>query len=1273
MAVGGHLYEARVIEHSALEYRMSTGEESAFSPRVSVRVANADQALSGLTSEQLWKGAEITIRFVLYDLESDLAACDPVVMLRGSVNSPDEVDYQSIRLSIVNRLGAHRAHLPNLRIQKRCVWLFPRTSEERAEAALAGGQARYSAFHGCGYSADVEGGAGNLGPSGPFTSCNYTKTDCIERGMYDRDFQQNLTRRFAGFQFIPIARLVKGYGEKTASLSISAVIDAGAGDIVPIAYGTVWMDGIVTIGQSDGNLHRMEVMLCSGPIASVLKVIVEGVEVPVAAPGRDMTATGWYNVVSNGDRTGAFNVDFQDENGVAASNPNGGIAILSVVVPGTLAKGREAPRVQVLLQGSILPMYDVTGAHLGDSYTSNPAWVLLDVMRRSGYREDELDLASFGIAAGRCAELITSVDSSGNEVVAPRYDCNVLLRSRRPVAEIIRGIQLGSDISLRYSVSGRLEAFVEARLAEQQAVLPEGSNAAAQLSGGWPAYEFGDGTDGTFNILLTRRGEPTFRLFSRSHAEASNRVTVEFVDPVNDYIIDNYSLVDIDDVIKVGQEIGIRIPAIGVSGQAQASRVCGKALMKSLRGNLYAEFETSIKGFFIRPGDIIAINIPSAGLLRKPFRVLSVAPGFNGEHLKIFSQVHEDEWYADGPGTPQYLGSGCNSCMAGEPRPLLGDAVDDLGEPVYSISEEGVEAADGTHRVRLNVGFIVPKPGSGNLEARPLVSLIPQIVASGGTLSGPQNLYYCISEIDGSGRESQVSTTVHAFIPSGSASSCVQLNGIRTSSSGISLNVYRGSDPWQLRRIASNVPNSTSFTDSGLPLQPFGPPDPNFAKAQFDWRSEYLPPMAVSVGSQTGLSVSGTTLVPSSLKGRIVRVHSGFGAGQERIIDDNSDSEIIVHSKWTPIPDATSTICIADAGWTTGGESRTSPVSFEVPNQSGSVVQIRGYGVSASGVQSRPELSAITRYTVGGARDPDQDIDVPTAPSFGLSVRDGGFLEVGGIGFSSTENVATISSGTFQAHYLDELNLSPLATVGEDLSSTSEILRTDAPVSLNSGVLIRIDSELMRITSSVSNSVECEVERGVYGTNASMHQIGAEIFRLNRTLSTIPIPRQFFGSPGSGDFSYSIPLGNSRVLAADLLFTNSQGNSEAGTINFCSLADGGLRVLSGGQITIQVGGYLGIQSPAAPPIVVEQDRAVRDIFAIVKEPPIGAPVVVRVKRNTQEWCVLTIAAGSTISNIVSGTTVGPLLSMEQVTIDVVSVGQGAATLPGRDLTITIRL
>ena len=61
---------------------------------------------------------------------------------------------------------------------------------------------RYSPFFRCGYSPDQDGGCGNNNDnSGPFTSCDYSRASCVERGMFDHDSSGRETRRFGGVEF----------------------------------------------------------------------------------------------------------------------------------------------------------------------------------------------------------------------------------------------------------------------------------------------------------------------------------------------------------------------------------------------------------------------------------------------------------------------------------------------------------------------------------------------------------------------------------------------------------------------------------------------------------------------------------------------------------------------------------------------------------------------------------------------------------------------------------------------------------------------------------------------------------------------------------------------------------------------------------------------------------------------------------------------------------------------------------------------------------------
>lgn len=1270
--VDGEIYEARVLEHGSIEYRAGTAEEWGGAQRVTLRLANADQALSALTVQQQWKGAEIIVRFVVFDLTGGVAACPTHVVMRGSVNPPDDADCESVRISFLNRMGSLRAHIPSRRIQRRCPWLFPRTLAERQLAVTDSAVSRYVPFYGCGYSAGLPSGVGNLSGETPYETCNYTKADCVERGLFDHDDAQRTTRRFGGFQYVPVSQLVRGFGEGRMEASSAEGVERTIGRLIPVAYGTVWTEGIITVARTDGNLTHLEVVLCEGPIADVVKVVVNDFEIPLGVARMNMTTTGWYNTVTKGEREGAFNYDSPSSSGHPVGDPGAGVARISAVIPSSMATQPGHAEIKVLLQGMLLPIYSEEGELTGASYTTNPAWVLLDLLRRAGYRENELDVGSFAKIAAACDELNSVSDGKGGVMLKPTGSCNALIRIKRPIGEVIRGIQVGNSIGLRYRQDGRMSAYVESSIERQQPAKPVGSNSTMMLNGGWPSYEFGDGQGPAGGIVLSTGRGPRLRLYSRSYAETANRVQVEFVDDENDYVADSLSLVDIDDVVRVGQEVGYQVPAMGVTGHAQAFRICKRVVDKNIRGNLYVELESGLKAALVSPGDVITLNVPSAGLVRQAFRVLSVAPGLNCERVKIIAQIHADEWYADASNWSERSTVG-GGVQAADPRPLLGDVLDGEGRLSHSVIEIPIEMADGSHRLQVQFGYAMPAKPKLTVERRPVVPLIADVAMGNGTFSGPQVLYYAITETDGEGGESLLSSSIRAVIPSGTSSAEVNISKIRCSTQTALMNVYRGSDPWQMRRIAESVPALGSFVDGGLEYLLGGPPDPHFARAVTEWRMEYLPPMGVSMAADGSVTVATAILEPGGLIGHKVRVHSGRGQGQERTITGNSDTTMSIVPQWEMMPDLSSSVCVVDGGWQSGGSSTGAPCVLEVPNLSGSTIQFRVYGVNAAGGQSRKELSEITRHAIGGVVGSDWDRDVPSRPTFGVVARAGGFLDVGSIGFASLDNTATINAGTLNVHYADELTMTPAPEMGGYVSVEDSEITVDVSVTLSNGAVLAAGRELMRAMGSVVGGSTVVVERGALGSPIEEHVPGTPVIPLLRRTSTMSFPKQFFGSPGSGDFTFSVPMESVRVFAADLMFTNARGNSETGTVSLTHLPLGGLRVLRGGQVVIQVDGHLAIQSSVAPPIIVSESRSIRDVFASVEDAPVGGALVLKVKRNAVELCELTIPAGEGMSQVVEGALLDPLVSMDRITVDITSVGVGAGATSGRNLTVSIRL
>ena len=87
---------------------------------------------------------------------------------------------------------------------------------------------------------------------------------------------------------------------------------------------------------------------------------------------------------------------------------------------------------------------------------------------------------------------------------------------------------------------------------------------------------------------------------------------------------------------------------------------------------------------------------------------------------------------------------------------------------------------------------------------------------------------------------------------------------------------------------------------------------------------------------------------------------------------------------------------------------------------------------------------------------------------------------------------------------------------------------------------------------------------------------------------------------------------------------------------------------------------------------MDSAHSVRDIYAVVQQAAVNAPIILQITQNGQPYCQLTIPASATISNTVDGFALGPLALDAQIGLDILSVVQDTSVPPGSDLTVTIR-
>jgi hypothetical protein len=106
--------------------------------------------------------------------------------------------------------------------------------------------------------------------------------------------------------------------------------------------------------------------------------------------------------------------------------------------------------------------------------------------------------------------------------------------------------------------------------------------------------------------------------------------------------------VDIDDALLTNREVTASFAGLGLPNFDQATRMLQLQLNKTIDGYTLIDFETTVKGIGLSPGDLITITYLKEGLERQPFRVVRVSPGQNFQTVQITARWHDDSWYTAG-------------------------------------------------------------------------------------------------------------------------------------------------------------------------------------------------------------------------------------------------------------------------------------------------------------------------------------------------------------------------------------------------------------------------------------------------------------------------------------------------------------------------------------------------------------------------------------------------------------------------------------------------
>ncbi len=849
---GGSNYVGRIISQdiSAVQGYDSTGVD--LIPRASITLADADKALKiGYEDVYGFSGARLDLVFAFWDADTSTFSTDDILKYRGKCD-PATGDCETITVSSANLLNLQRRILPPVPLQRRCPWIFPTTLAQRQDGADNEDSIHYE----CGYSPDATGGnaRGNYeSGSTAFTSCDYTKAACVARGMYKVDGSARVTGRFGGVQRDSfVSSRSKEYTSGNVIEIQNNPNENRFGQPIPMVYGTAWVDAITMPTFGDGNSTRFEAIVCLGEVQSILRVVVNDVELQ---PANDITGSVnyivrdpllRYNVINRGDRNGAPNADIP-WNG--DGDPYGSMCAILCVLPRRAAEASGIPRARVLVQGPKIRVYTDVSTH-SKAYSANPVWVLMDLLIWSGMEYADLELQTFIDAAAICDATISYTDQYGGTSSHARYSCSLVLRQRRSAADIIRSVRQGCGaIMVPNSSTGKLQIFIEGTLASQQPSAVTGSNYSTPISSkslagatvnGYVAY------DATKVLVDPGSKKSTFTIQTQPLASSPNRVAFGFINSERDWAGDSASVADTDAIARSGQPVDEQYEAEGINTLDQAKRIANRRLARNLRGNGRSDaggtefwsWRDTYRFVRCRVGQIIRVSNAHEGISNALARVTQMRPSTNFETVQITVQRHDDNWYLDTYGQAadpeESLNARNRLTRAAFPwgpvgiAPASGDPMFDQTDQTFTLAEIHETAADGTIIAKLAISG--SQPVNLFTGTPPTVGRQGTTASSGGAFLGSGRTYYiAVVALDAFGVPSAPSILCEAVVTNVGTANTITVPILGWPSGAAGYIAYVGNSPQLLTEHASNPGSTpTSITIANYEIRGKGMPDPEF-------------------------------------------------------------------------------------------------------------------------------------------------------------------------------------------------------------------------------------------------------------------------------------------------------------------------------------------------------------------------------------------------------------------------------------------------------------
>ena len=241
----------------------------------------------------------------------------------------------------------------------------------------------------------------------------------------------------------------------------------------------------------------------------------------------------------------------------------------------------------------------------GFAYSRNPIWIILDILCHPRYGMGMGAVDSTGVYTHpnwdkidyACA-LATANYCDGTVEYGPRFQLDFVMDSSRPIRDVLTDFLA---VCRGYIVqTNKLEIYIDAPVSTYSRSITPG------------------------NIT-----ENSFTFWQAADEDVCNRITVDWVDPDNNYE-------RVTDVFQDSDDIAIRgvveksVSLLGVTRSGQVGHMGYYLLKSSMLVRNFCSFGVSFKDCDIQPGEVLTVSFEDfTGWVDKPFRVLSVKDNGN--------------------------------------------------------------------------------------------------------------------------------------------------------------------------------------------------------------------------------------------------------------------------------------------------------------------------------------------------------------------------------------------------------------------------------------------------------------------------------------------------------------------------------------------------------------------------------------------------------------------------------------------------------------------